>query len=105
MNRTELITATALVLFAAFVLGWLACWLIQRLTRPAPVGQAELERMAERLRAADDARAEAAAALAAGEAARAALAAERDEALATLRDSQAEIEELRSYIERKLARR
>ena len=33
MNRTEFIVATAIILFAAFMLGWFASWLIHRLSR------------------------------------------------------------------------
>ena len=33
MNRTELIVATAVILFATFALGWFAGWLVNRFTR------------------------------------------------------------------------
>lgn len=41
MTRDDFIATTALILFAAFVIGWLSCWLIGRLTHP---GKAELAR-------------------------------------------------------------
>lgn len=41
MTRDDLILATALILFAAFALGWICCWIIGRLTRP---GRAEFDR-------------------------------------------------------------
>ena len=106
MNRTEFITATALVLFGAFVLGWFACWLIMRLTRPSQSDIGDLERKlqdAERQRdtviAAQQKReADLSTRLAAAEA-------ELETAMGGLRESRTEIEELREYIERKLARR
>lgn len=106
MDRTEFITATALVLFGAFVLGWFASWLIGRLTRPSPADLRDLER---RLREAEHQRD---AALAAGRdregdlsARLGAAEAELASAMDGLRESRTEIEELRDYIERKLARR
>ncbi len=41
MTRDDFILGMALILFAAFALGWFSCWLIGRLTRP---GHAELAR-------------------------------------------------------------
>lgn len=106
MDRTEFITATALVLFGAFVLGWFACWLIGRLTRPS---HADLDDLERRLREAEGQRD---AALASKDTREAELSArlaatgtELETAMAGLRESRAEIEELRDYIERKLARR
>lgn len=102
MNRTEFIIATALVLFGAFVLGWFASWLIGRLTRPS---HADLRDLTARLHKAETAR-DTAKEAAQDHAAR--LAAAQDElttAMDALRESRTEIEELRDYIERKLARR
>lgn len=87
MNQTELMIAIAGGLFAAFLLGWLAGWLALRAgdsgadreAPPAPTGLADME---ARIAAAEDA----------------ATRAEDD-----LRVAQIEIEELRNYIERKLA--
>lgn len=109
MDRTEFITATALVLFGAFVLGWFACWLIGRLTRPGHADLRELDRMAERLRRAEGDRDAQQAAREQSEAdltkRLAAVQAELDTAMDGLRESRAEIEELRDYIEHKLGRR
>lgn len=106
MNRTEFITATALVLFAAFVLGWFACWLIGRLTRPS---LADLDAMTRQVHQAERDRDAAIAALKNREAdltARlAATEAELASAMGGLRESRTEIEELRDYIERKLVKR
>lgn len=106
MDRTEFIFATTLVLFAAFLLGWFACWLIGRLTRPV---QADLREMTQRLRRMERDRDEAIAAherQTAGLTAQiGAVQAELDAAMSGLRESRAEIEELRDYIERKLTRR
>ncbi|HHW33884.1 MAG TPA: hypothetical protein GXX24_07065 [Paracoccus solventivorans] len=86
MNQTELMIAIAGGLFAAFLLGWLAGWLALRAGDsgadrevPPPTGLADME---ARIAAADEA----------------ATCAEDD-----LRVAQIEIEELRNYIERKLA--
>ena len=108
MNRTEFIIATAVVLFTAFVLGWFASWLIHRLTRVTRAEMGELEHMAQQLHAAEEARDSAIAQLETREAELIArlsqtatdLHAARDE----LRETHAEIEELRSYINQKLAR-
>lgn len=109
MDRTEFILATALVLFGAFLLGWFSCWLIGRLTRPGRADLRDLDRMADRLRRAEAERDAAGTARDQAEAeltARlAAVQAELDAALDGMRDSRAEIEELRNYIERRLGRR
>ena len=102
MDRTEFITATALVLFGAFVLGWFACWLIGRLTRPSHADLRELER---KLHDTERERDKAIALLKDGESRRATAQTELETAMAGLRESRAEIEELRDYIERKLSRR
>lgn len=108
MNRTEFIVATAIILFAAFMLGWFASWLIHRLSRVTRAEMGELENMAQQLHDAEEARDLAISELEEREAdlvtklstAEAELRAARDE----LRESQAEIEELRAYIDRKLGR-
>ena len=102
MTRTEFITATALVLFGAFVLGWFACWLIGRLTRPTHADLHELER---KLHDTERERDKAITLLKDRESRLATVQAELETAMAGLRESRAEIEELRDYIERKLARR
>ncbi|TQS71418.1 hypothetical protein ERN12_10315 [Rhodobacteraceae bacterium] len=59
MDRTEFILATAFILFLAFCLGWFASWLIHRLTRVSQADMGELERMAQALHEAEEARDEA----------------------------------------------
>ena len=109
MNRTEFITVTAIILFAAFVLGWFASWVIHRLTRPTQADMNELDRMAQQLHDAEESRDAALALLESREAdlnsRLAGSDAELRAAMEGLRDSRAEIEELREYIERRLARR
>lgn len=109
MTRTEFIVATALILFGAFVLGWLASWLVHRIARPAKSKMTELDRMAHQLHETEDQHARAVAAHAEREAAlKAQLAeaeAENRATLEALRTSRGEIEELRDYIEQRLGRR
>ena len=49
MNRTEFITVTAIILFGAFLLGWIASWIVHRLTRRTRADMSELDRMAQQL--------------------------------------------------------
>lgn len=56
MNRNEFIIATAIILFAAFILGWFASWLIHRLSRVTRADMGELESMAQQLHDAEEAR-------------------------------------------------
>lgn len=92
MDRNQLVIVTALALFAAFVLGWLAGLLVARLGRTPGEHLAEIDRLSRQLAQAEAARPDR---IAEAEAAR--LQAE----LATAR---LEIEELRSYIDRQLGR-
>ncbi|MDO5612801.1 MAG: hypothetical protein Q4G14_06095 [Paracoccus sp. (in: a-proteobacteria)] len=109
MNRSEFITVTAIILFAAFVLGWFASWLIHRLTRPTRADMSELDKMAQQLHEAEEERAAAVLELETREAdlTRRLLGAEAElrTAMDGLRESRTEVEELRHYIEAKLARR
>lgn len=102
MTRTEFVTITTIVLFGVFVLGWFASWLIGRLTRPS---QADLSDLENRLRQAERERDKAVALLTERQTRLATVQAELDGAVEGLRESRAEIEELRDYIERRLARR
>lgn len=108
MDRQQFIVVTAVTLFAAFLLGWIASWLINRLTRASAVDAGELDRMAHQLQEAEEARGAAVAALSAREAEMherlAEAEAETRAAVAGLRESRTEIEELRDYIEKRLAR-
>ena len=56
MNRTQLIIATAIVLLAAFALGWFTYWLLHRFSRVAGGDIAEMDHMAQSLHAAEEAR-------------------------------------------------
>ena len=56
MNRTELIIATAIILFVAFGLGWFANWLVNRFTRVTKSEIGELDRMAQALHEAEETR-------------------------------------------------
>lgn len=56
MSRTDLILVTALLLFAAFALGWAAHWLVRRITRVDQSDLGELERMAQALNEAEELR-------------------------------------------------
>jgi hypothetical protein len=56
MNRTEFIIATSIILFVAFGLGWFACWLVNRLSRIAGADMGEVDRMAQSLHDAEEAR-------------------------------------------------
>lgn len=59
MNRIEFVIATAIILFVAFMLGWFAYWLLHRLTRVNTSDIGELDRMAQSLHEAEEAREEA----------------------------------------------
>ena len=56
MNRTEFVIVTAIVLTAAFALGWFVNWLIHRFTRVTKADLGELERMAQALHEAEETR-------------------------------------------------
>ncbi|MBO6852953.1 MAG: hypothetical protein JJ872_04220 [Marivivens sp.] len=105
MNRTEFITATAIVLFIAFCLGWFANWLVHRFTRVSASDVGELEKMAKLLHEAEEERDAAVSAQRDSEAAlRSQLSqteAELRAAMDGLRDARREAEELRTFIERK----
>lgn len=109
MSRSEFIIVTALILFGAFLLGWLCSWLVHRLARPAKADMSELDRMAQQLHDTEEERDTAKAARHELEAAHssrmAGMRAELQAAMDGLRDSRTEVEELRDYIERALARR
>lgn len=104
MNRAEFIIATAIVLFAAFCLGWFAYWLLHRFTRVTQTEMGELERMAQDLHEAEELRDQAIAFLEQreGELTNQLLQtqAELQAAMDGLRAARAEGEELRAYIER-----
>lgn len=106
MNRSEFILITASILFAAFVMGWFACWLLHRLTRPTRSDMTLLDRMGQQLHEAEEARDRAVAELEEREAVLmtrlTGAEAELQAAMDGLRASRGEVEELRDYIQKKL---
>ena len=56
MTRSEFILVTALVLFAAFALGWFAHWLLHRFTRLGDREMGEVDRLAQALHEAEEMR-------------------------------------------------
>ncbi len=106
MDRNTFIIATAVLLFLAFILGWFASWLIHRMTRATKADMGELERLAQSLHDAEEARDQAVMELETREAELNSrivqTEAELRAAMEGLRDSRIEIEDLREYIERRL---
>ena len=104
MNRTEFIVATAIILFIAFCLGWFAYWLIHRFTRVSKADMGELEKMAQELHEAEEARDQAITYLQQREADLTnplhQPAAELRAAMDGLREARHEAEEMRAYVER-----
>jgi len=109
MTRSEFIAVTALILFGAFVLGWVASWLVHRVARPASANMSDLDRMAEQLHDAEEERDAAIALIHEREAILTSqltgAQAELRAAMEGLRDSRSQVEELRDYIERTQNRR
>jgi prophage endopeptidase len=104
MNRTEFIIATTIILFVAFGLGWFACWLVHRFSRIAGSDMGEVDRLAQSLHEAEEARDQA---VLYAEEREADLAnqlaqteAELRAAMEGLRDARQEAEEMRAYIDR-----
>jgi hypothetical protein len=104
MNRQEFITATAVILLAAFALGWFAYWLLHRFTRVSGGDVAEMDNLAQALHEAEEARDQALIYLEEREAELlnqiAQTEAELRAAMEGLRDARHEAEEMRAYIER-----
>lgn len=107
MNRTEFIIATAIVLFVAFCLGWFAYWLLHKFTRVAQADMGELERMAQDLHEAEEAREQAITYMQQREAELTNQLSQTEAELSAtmdgLREARHEAEELRAYIERQNA--
>jgi prophage endopeptidase len=104
MNRSEFVIATAIILFAAFAMGWFAYWVLHRFTRVAGGDMAELDKMAQSLHEAEETRDQAIIYLEQREAELtnhiAQTEAELRAAMDGLRDARREAEEMRNYIER-----
>ncbi|MBL3573256.1 hypothetical protein JMK10_03155 [Rhodovulum sulfidophilum] len=108
MDRIEFILVTSVMLFVAFALGWVACWLVRRLGRTTTADMGELDRMAHALHEAEEARDQAMGYLEQREAELTnqlnQTEAELNAAMDGLQHSRQEAEELRAYIERINAR-
>lgn len=104
MNRMEFMAAMAAVLFVAFVVGWVASWLVGRMGRVTQENMTDLDRMAQRLHEAEEQRDEAVAYLRHREAELEAkivqAEAEQRAAMDGLREARAEAGDLRAYIEK-----
>lgn len=104
MNRSEFIIAIAVVLFVAFVVGWIAAWVVHRFTRVTQADMNELDQMAQALHDAEEMRDQALAYMQHREQELenqvAQTEAELRAAMDGLRDARHEAEELRAYIER-----
>lgn len=107
MNRIELIIATAIVLFIAFLIGWFAHWLMHRFVRLGNSDMTDLDTMAQQLHDAEEKRDEAVAYYQNREAEvsnqLSQTEAELRAAMEGLRDARHEAEELRGWIERQHA--
>jgi len=104
MNRTEFIIATAIILLAAFAMGWFTYWLLHRFTRVAGGDVAEMDNLARSLHEAEEARDQALVYLEQREAELMNQIAQTDAelraAMEGLRDARHEAAEMRAYIER-----
>ena len=104
MNRTQLTLTTAVILLLAFAFGWFAYWLLHRFTRVAGGDVAEMDRLAQDLHEAEEARDQAIVYLEQREAElmgeMAQTQAELRATMEGLRDARAEAGDMRSYIER-----
>ncbi|WP_417259766.1 hypothetical protein [Celeribacter sp.] len=104
MNRTELIFATAVVLFLAFLLGWFAHWLVHRFVRVGQGEMSDLDQMAQQVHEAEEQRDQAITYFQQREQEMTnqlnQTEAELNAAMDGLREARQEAEELRAYIER-----
>ncbi len=103
MGRTELVLITALILFAAFLLGWAGHWVFRRFNRIDTANVAELDHMASALHEAEETRDEAISYMQSREAELSGklgqTQAELEAAMEGLGAARCEAEELRAYIE------
>jgi Spy/CpxP family protein refolding chaperone len=107
MNRIELIIATAIVLFIAFLMGWFTHWLIHRFVRVGDGEMSDLDTMAQQLHEAEEQRDQAVTYYQQRESEmtnqQTQTEAELNAAMEGLREARHEAEELRAYIERQNA--
>ncbi|EKE70704.1 MULTISPECIES: hypothetical protein [Roseobacteraceae] len=104
MNRIELIIATAIVLFIAFLMGWFAHWLVHRFVRVGQGEMSDLDTMAQQLHEAEEVRDQAITYYQQRESElinqQSQTDAELRAAMDGLREARQEAEELRAYIEK-----
>ena len=104
MNRNEFVVVTAIVLMLAFTLGWFANWLVHRFRRASAADMGELERLAQSLYEAEEARDQAILYIESREGDLmnqiSQMEAELRATMEGLRDARQEVEEMRAYIER-----
>lgn len=93
MSRTELVAAMAVALFAAFCAGWLVSWITGRFARSAGADLTAMDRLAQSLHEAEEARDEARARAESREA-------EHAVTLSALEEARSEADALRAWIER-----
>ncbi len=104
MNRTEFIIATTVILFVAYMLGWFTHWFLSRFARVSGGDMGEIDRLAQQLHDAEEAREEALVYIEAREAELSnqlvQTEAELKATMEGLRAARQETEDMRSYIER-----
>lgn len=104
MNRTEFIFATTVILLVTFAMGWFTYWLLHRFTRISGGDIGEMDRLAQSLHEAEEARDEAIGYYEGREQELlnqiAQTEAELRAAMEGLRNARTEIAELQSYAER-----
>lgn len=103
MNRLEFITATSIILFVAFGLGWFTYWLLHRFRRIGGADMGEVDRLAQALHEAEETRDQAILYIEQREAELAnqivQTEAELRAAMEGLRDARHKAEEMHAYIE------
>lgn len=104
MNRTEIVIATAVILFAAFTLGWVANWIVTRFAHVTKDDMSDLEEMAHQLHEAEELRDKAIAYAENRERDLTNRLTQKEAELAAamdgLREARAEAAELRAYVDR-----
>ncbi|MEY3307154.1 MAG: hypothetical protein RLZZ413_1192 [Pseudomonadota bacterium] len=104
MNRLEFIVATSIILFVAFGLGWFSYWILHRFSRIGAADMNEVDRLAQALHEAEEARDQALIYIEQREADLSnqitQTEAELRAAMDGLRDARHEAEEMRTYIDR-----
>ena len=104
MNRLEFIVATSIILFVAFGLGWFSYWILHRFSRIGAADMNEVDRLAQALHEAEEARDQALIYIEQREADLSnqitQTEAELRAAMDGLRDARQEAEEMRAHIDR-----